>query len=254
LSIINRILSEWPSGTLVTNEWLEKKGVSRQLAASYVKSGWFEKLGTGVYKRPGEEVTWAGVLYTLQTMSGLPVHAGGKTALELQGLGHYIRMDTRQSRVLWKEPDVWLPAWFKNSDLNVSFQVRSARLFDDDTDLGLTKKSVERLELRLSSPERAVLEYVHDIPRLESFDEAHYVMEGLATLRPPVLQSLLENCQSVKVKRLFLQMASTYKHAWFKRLDESSIDLGSGKREIIKGGKLDKKYQIVVPEIKREER
>jgi len=97
------------------------------------------------------------------------------------------------------------------------------------------------------------LEYVYDIPKNESFDEAHYIMEGLATLRPSVLQSLLESCRSVKVKRLFLHMAATYNHGWFNRIDESSIDLGSGKREIIKGGKLDKKYQIVVPEVNREE-
>lgn len=250
---INQILSEWPPNTLITNEWLGKKGVSRQLARSYVKSGWFEKVGTGVYKRPKNEVTWIGATYTLQVMNELPVHVGGKTALELQGSAHYVRNTLRLIIVLWKEPDVWLPTWFKNHEWDVSLEVRSARLFDDN-DLGLTKRKVDNLELLLSSPERATLEYLNDIPKNESFDEAHYIMEGLATLRPSVLQSLLESCRSIKVKRLFLHMAAIYNHSWFKLLDESSIDLGSGKREIIKGGKLDKKYQIVVPEVNREER
>jgi hypothetical protein len=49
-------------------------------------------------------------------------------------------------------------------------------------------------------------------------------------------------------------MAEHHNHAWFKRLDQSSIDLGSGKREIVKGGILDKKYKIVVPNLSREER
>lgn len=249
---INQILTDWPSQTLVTNEWLAKKGVSRQLAASYVKSGWFEKFDTGVYKRPKDKVTWAGALYTLQIMNELPVHIGGKTALELKGYSHYIRKRSQQKIVVWKESDVWLPTWFRNHKWNVTFEVRSAKLFDN-YDEGLTKKEVDRLSLFISAPERAVLEYLDKIAEHESFDEAHYIMEGLATLRPSVLQSLLENCRSIKVKRLFLHMAATYNHLWFKRLDESSIELGSGKREIVKGGKLDKKYQIVVPEVNREE-
>lgn len=112
---------------------------------------------------------------------------------------------------------------------------------------------LERVALRLSSPEQAIMEYLHDIPEHESFDEANYIMEGLTTLRPALVQSLLEGCRSVKVKRLFLHLAERYSHPWFKSLDETSVNLGSGKRAIIKGGKLDKKFQIVVPEINRED-
>ena len=104
-----------------------KKGVSRQLAASYVRSGWFEKFGIGVYKRPKDEVRWTGALFTLQVMNELPVHVGGKTALELYGSAHYIRMSSRQTIVLWKEPDVWMPTWFRNQKWDVSFEVRSKK-------------------------------------------------------------------------------------------------------------------------------
>lgn len=253
MSKINQIVSQWPPQTLLTSEWLEKKGVSRQLAASYVKSGWFERFDTGVYKRPQDEVTWAGALYTLQTISGLPVRIGGKTALEIQGYGHYVQAGIAHRIVLWKEPDLWLPAWFTKHEWDVQVQVHSSRLFDD-WELGITSRSVEGHRLLLSTPERAMLEYVYDIPKQESFDQAHYIMEGLATLRPALLQELLQRCRSIKVKRLFLHLAQTYNHSWFTYLDESSVELGSGKREIIKGGKLDKKYGIVVPDINREER
>jgi len=252
LNKINRILSDWPPNTLVTNEWLEEKGVSRQLAGSYVKSGWLEKVNTGVYKRPNDEISWPGLLFTLQDLNKLPVHIGGRTALELQGYGHYIRKSSQQKVVLWKEPDVRLPAWFKKHEGNVSFEVRSAQLFGDN-DEGLSQREIAGLLLYTSSSERAVLEYLYDIPKHEGFDEAHYIMEGLATLRPSVLQSLLERCRSIKVKRLFLYLAEIYNHSWFNRLNESTIGLGSGKREIIKGGRLDKNYQIVVPKVKREE-
>jgi glycine/D-amino acid oxidase-like deaminating enzyme len=53
---------------------------------------------------------------------------------------------------------------------------------------------------------------------------------------------------SVKVKRLFFFFADRHQHAWLERLDRDAIDLGEGKRMLVKGGKLNKPYQITVPE------
>lgn len=72
-------------------------------------------------------------------------------------------------------------------------------------------------------------------------------MEGLNNLVPKHVQTLLENCQSVKVKRLFLYMAEKADHAWFKQLDVTKVDLGKGKRSIVKNGVLIAKYGITVP-------
>lgn len=180
------------------------------------------------------------------------MHIGGKTALEQHGYGHYVRLGRQQKVTLWKEPNERLPAWFLNHEWEVSLQLRSAQLFDDNAG-ELAKKKIDGLPLQVSSAEQAVIEYLYDIPKYESFDEANYIMEGMATLRPSVLQSLMEKCRSIKVKRLFLYLAAMYDHPWYKHLNEKSIGLGSGKREIIKGGKLDKKYQIVVSELNREE-
>ncbi len=59
---------------------------------------------------------------------------------------------------------------------------------------------------------------------------------------------LLINCQSIKAKRLFLWFAERHNHAWLQKLDRSGIDLGKGKRMLVRGGKLDTKYNITVPE------
>lgn len=72
-------------------------------------------------------------------------------------------------------------------------------------------------------------------------------MEMLSILPPKNVQRLLEECRSVKVKRLFLFMAEKARHAWFEALDLDKVDLGSGKRVIAKGGVYDKKYQITIP-------
>lgn len=42
------------------------------------------------------------------------------------------------------------------------------------------------------------------------------------------------DCHSVKVKRLFF-FAERHGHAWLKRLDRQAIDLGRGKRMLVKG-------------------
>jgi hypothetical protein len=38
-----------------------------------------------------------------------------------------------------------------------------------------------------------------------------------------------------------------YLFAWLKRIDRAAVDLGKGKRMLVKGGKLERAYQITVP-------
>jgi hypothetical protein len=59
---------------------------------------------------------------------------------------------------------------------------------------------------------------------------------------------LLSHCNSVKVKRLFFWFAEHHNHAWLQKIDQSAIDLGKGKRMLVRGGKLDPKYNITVPD------
>lgn len=244
-------MQEWPDSTVVTTEWLKEKGVSRQLADSYKKSGWLESYGKGAYKRPHEEITWAGALYTLQEIGGYSIHVGGKSALEKHGLGHYVRRSSKERMVLWKKPEEKLPRWFTKQKWDEDLEIRSANLFDHKD--VLSSMEVDGLNLSVSVAEQAILEYLYDVPKREGWDEANYLMEGLVSLRPTVIQPLLERCTSIKVKRLFLYLAEQQQYPWFKRLDESKIELGKGKRQIIKGGTLNKKYQITVPEVERED-
>jgi len=93
-----------------------------------------------------------------------------------------------------------------------------------------------------------VLELLDGLPEHESFEQADKLVEGLANLSPQRVQKLLAACRSVKVKRLFLFFADRHHHAWAKRVRKENIDLGNGKRMLVKGGKLDPTYQITVPE------
>jgi len=62
-----------------------------------------------------------------------------------------------------------------------------------------------------------------------------------------LLQSLLEACGNIQTKRLFLWLARTIGHPWYKHIDISRINLGAGKRQIVSGGTLDAQFLITVP-------
>ena len=66
-------------------------------------------------------------------------------------------------------------------------------------------------------------------------------------LRGSLVQKLLDNCSSIKVKRVFLYMADKLELSLMKHLNTHRIQLGQGKRVVSENGKLDKVYNITVP-------
>ena len=72
-------------------------------------------------------------------------------------------------------------------------------------------------------------------------------MEGLANLRPQLVEQLLKECTSIKVKRLFLYMADKVRHQWLPFVDQSNLELGKGDRSIAPNGVYIAKFKIIVP-------
>jgi hypothetical protein len=246
-SKINQLLKRWPKGAVATASWLKARGVYRQLARRYVASGWIEPLGHGAFLRVGETVDWLGGLYALQNQLGLSVYAGASTALSLEGLGHFLPLGNKAEIRLFSELRETLPAWFRRYPWGVRVLHDCPRLFAESGPAGFTEVHRGALSVRVSAPERAILELLHLATTNAEIDHAVEVMNGLSTLRPRVVQSLLEGCRSVKVKRLFLWAAAAAGHEWFGRLAIARIDLGKGKRHLYRGGRFDPKYQITVP-------
>jgi hypothetical protein len=58
---------------------------------------------------------------------------------------------------------------------------------------------------------------------------------------------LLQDCHSVKAKRLFLALAERHHHAWLPHVKLQNVDLGRGKRVLVSDGKLNTKYNITLP-------
>ena len=248
-SKINQVLRRWPTGTVALSTWLESQGVYQQLASRYEQSRWFDRIGYGAFTRTGDQVDWTGALYAVQKQGHLPIHVGGKSALELYGLTHFA-VAGRKPLFLFGAPRAALPTWFKKKDWGVSVVLTTAGLFPSLSDPGLTEKSSGAFSIQISSRERAALELLHLVPARQQYEEAKLLFEGLQGLRPSLVQGLLEACSSIKVKRLFLHLAEETSQPWFSELKVEKVDLGKGKRMIGKGGHFDPKYNISVPKIR----
>ncbi len=247
-SKINQLLKVWPSGTVAVLSWLEKQGVYQQLVHEYEKTSWVRRVGRGAYVKEGDKVEWTGGLYAIQEQMGLPIHSGGKTALQMQGYAHFLPMGKSITVSLFGPPGVKLPMWFRQYRWGGKVRYTSTNLFSGEADQGLTKKDMGAYLVTVSTPERAIMEVLHAVPGKESYEEAKLLMEGLTTLRARLVQVLLVQCTSVKVKRLFMVASESCRHAWVKKLDLSKVEFGKGKRMLVRRGRLDSKYNITVPD------
>ena len=253
-SKLNWLGEHLPEGLLVDAAWLEKNGYSTSLRSQYLTSGWLEQPARQVYTRPIRSrgpLRWQQVVISLQTILGHPLIVGGRTALELQGYGHYLSVEDGSVHLYGRQPP---PKWLSRLPLKVRFIYHNDdRLFRNDP----VAKGLDSLmepwgqwnwPLTLATPERAILQLLDELPQRESFHQVDKIMEGLANLRPLRLQKLLEDCRSVKVKRLFFFFADRHRHAWLRQIDRKTVDLGSGNRLLVRGGRLDRVYGITVPE------
>ena len=112
--------------------------------------------------------------------------------------------------------------------------------------LGVENMTINQHELLVSSPERAMLECLNLPDASSSLLDIYYIMEGLTTLRPKLVQTLLEACTSQKVKRLFLYMAEKAGHTWYKALKLENINLGTSRFMITPIGKYINKYNMTI--------
>lgn len=262
---LNRLEQALPEGLLVDAAWLERNGYSRSLRSQYVSAGWLQQPTRSVFRRPRGEISWEQVVISLQTLLGYSISVGGRTALELQGYAHYV---PQSQKIIHLYCDDKLPSWLLKLPLNQQFITHNRQrvlpqFTPIDAPLSLDTPSVEgtvldggfrvthwgqwKWPLVISTPERAYLELLEELPKDETFHMADVIMEGLVNISPRRMQALLEKTKSIKVKRLFFFFADRHQHQWLKRIERGHIDLGSGKRMLVKGGKFDPVYQITVP-------
>lgn len=238
-------MQEYPKGLVLLSSWLVSKGYSYELQQQYRKSGWLKSIGKGAMLKSNDPLLLIGALSALQYQTNIKIHCGGRSALELQGSTHYLRLASNEV-TLFAPGQTKLPLWFTNNKWDAIYKISKVSLFADET-IGLTSYIEMMIETNISTPARAMMECLSLCPKEFSLHEAFELMEGLSTLRPNHVQKLLEECRSVKVKRLFLYFAERAGHSWFKYINQNKIEMGSGNRSLTANGVLVSKYNLVLP-------
>lgn len=248
---LNRLLAEFPPGSLLPTRWLTSHGYADNLLPKYVASGWLASAGRGVYRRTGADPTWGEAVHALQHLLAMPLHVGGLSALDWAGFSHFLRPGPKPV-VLYGPTRP--PSWAAGVVPRHPVRWRRDSLFDFPPGATASERALvdlqlqgERHALRFASEERAFLEMLGEAPTHASVLEADAILASMMRLRPARMNALLAHCTSFKVKRLFLALAHRHRHAWLKYVDVQAVDLGRGKRALQPGGKLDARFQITLP-------
>ena len=243
---IKTLLRSWLPGTIMTMKDLFKLGLTNSDIQKYLSSDWIESVGHGAYKKCGENVEWQGAIYGL----GDKVHVGGKSALNLRGMAHYLNMGTPKID-LFTNHYLPLPQWFQSNNWNADIRYLRTSFLPD---IAIEKFDVGNFTIKVSSPERAAFELMYCLEKIYSFAECKLIFENLGFLRSDAVQELLENCTSIKTNRLVLYFANSLKMGWYEKIHLDKINLGKGYRKFTTGGIYDSAFKIMIPrELKDEE-
>lgn len=234
-----------PQNAVLFGSWLTIQGLDAKSQYSYMKSGWLTRISKGVYKMQGTSPTLMDVVSSYNDQLNKKCVVGAYTALDLRGYSHYLSMG-KPKAYLFTDNKNKLPSWLLNGDWDMTVR-HMITSFLGENSLGIETMTVDGRELLVSSPERAIMECLNLPDAASSLLDIYYIMESLTTLRPKLVQLLLESCSSQKVKRLFLYMSEKANHPWFKALKLENVSLGTSRYMVTPIGKYLSKYNMTIP-------
>ena len=240
---INRLLQDYYPGKLYFSGNLKQLGYSDQLLKQYRNSGWLTALSKGVMYRTGDKLLAYPALASYNQQMEKNFHIAAHSALELKGFNHYVPMG-KSVLMIGHIKQQTVPNWLKEGNFDMTLKFFSTETFSKPQ---LSTSNIDGLDLLVSTPEQAFFECLLLAPKQYAFMDLFYIMEQLTTLRPEIVQELLENTDSFKVKRLFLYMAEKAGHYWFDLLDVDKVNIGTAKQQLTKNGVYISKYKITVP-------
>lgn len=239
---INQMLQSGQKNGLLFAPWLIEHGYSKQLLNRYRSSGWLSSLCKGVMYRTGDKLSAFGALQSFNEQMGKSFRIAAHSALELWGFNHYVPMG--KPLLMVSTASAKMPQWMKYDAFDREFKFFTTEVF---ISAQITTLTYLDWRLLISSSEQAFMECLLLTPRLYDYMDLFYIMEQLTTLRPDIVQSLLETTKNYKIKRLFLYMAEKASHYWFDELNLANIDLGTHKLQLVKSGVYINKYKMTIP-------
>ncbi|MCY4161924.1 MAG: type IV toxin-antitoxin system AbiEi family antitoxin domain-containing protein [Flavobacteriaceae bacterium] len=261
--MLETVLKKHEEGDVYTSSWLKSQGINTRLQHYYRKTKKLQYLGDKlkmselnmifpadidlmkyrVLTKYSEAPKTEGIIKAIQYQMQLNIHIGADHAL--QRLGYRIAYPLRPFRmVLFGNGNQRLPKWVSLNSTGCSDIIYKKTSF--------LPQNVEILKLNglmTSSPLRAIFELIYLVPNYVYSTEAFDYMKLLTDLNAKSVQHMLENCESYRVKRIFLFLAEKAGHQWFGDLCFDRIDLGKGTRLIELPGIHEPKYKIIISPI-----
>lgn len=241
---IQQIIELVPRDSILFGSWLTVQGLDARRQYAYMKSGWIDRISKGVYKLHGETPSLMSAISAYNTQLDRHCIVGAYTALEFCGYSHYLSMGKPIAHLFTAKSEK-LPTWLIRAEWDMTVK-NTVTTFLGSGMRGVETMVIDRHELLVSSPERAILECLHLPGSSSSLLDIYYIMESLTTLRPQLVQALLESCTSQKVKRLFLYMAEKANHPWVKAITMSNVNIGTSRLMITPTGKYINKYNMTI--------
>lgn len=238
-----------PECLLINRAWLEQKGFTRPDIDYYLRSASLQTVKRGLYRKPGAQLKWQHIAYSLQEL-GFASHIGGKTALAEKGLAHYLEFGNQGIQVFSHEKlPAWLVEWQEQQNSAYYFSVFTKTWLANVPDQLYSRMVFGNWDwpIKIARPELAIVEWVNQAKTTSDLQAIDSVFEGLTTLSPRRLQAALELCTSIQTRRLMGWFCDRHPHTWSKRIAWQTIELGTGKRAFIKAGVYNAKWQITVP-------
>jgi Transcriptional regulator, AbiEi antitoxin, Type IV TA system/Transcriptional regulator, AbiEi antitoxin N-terminal domain len=225
------LLASLPRGEPLSTAALQTRGLSAFRASALARSGWLVHLARGVYMLSGDTLTRDGSLAFLSAQTP-GFHVGSKTALAWRGVRQNIAF--REHLSLWGDTSRRLPEWFTQR-FPAGYQ--ATQLFDGSlrTGFGLQPLPAGDPRVLVSVPERAMLELLSDVGKVQSLTETRELVESLPGLRDKVLDELLQHTTRIKVVRMAATFASSMKLPWASLAVKHSERIGGGARWVAVG-------------------
>ena len=128
----------------------------------YIRSGKLSAVTHGAYRNPGPPLKWQNMVYSLSGL-GCRVHVGRLSALAFYGFQHFLE-------------------------------------FSQETEVGIEEVPFGTWDwpIRYAFAERAFLELTSTMSSVEDLYRSRLMMESASSLRPALIQSLLEQCMQVR--------------------------------------------------------
>lgn len=222
---LKNLLTTLPRGAPFDTARLTNLAISPALAHRYVKSGWLQKLGRGVFMFTGDTLNPDATLRFLEArIPGL--HVAAHMALAWHGFIHNV--PHQEALVLWAERSGALPEWFRE---RFAARCSRCRLFDGlPADFGISRPPGSPDGPLVSEPERALLEMLSEVGVHQEVGEARQIMEGVRQLRSHHLERLLSACRMVKAVRLCVSWSDELGLPWAPRARAAAVGrMGRGR-------------------------